>query len=215
MCGKFTQMERWRELVDYADFVLSGGESETVTPMRFADVIRLDENGQRESVRMRWGFAGLNSSDPTQRPDHIHARAETIDSKPTFRDALRDRRGLLVVKTFNEGEEATPRKTIQHVVTPPAPLAIAVLWERWTNRRAGELLTFVMVTTPANALIGTVTDRMPAVLAPEDWPAWLGETPANVEELKAMLHPVEGAWEMKPEKKQPPPKKPDAQMDMF
>ncbi|HXM00221.1 MAG TPA: SOS response-associated peptidase family protein [Rhizomicrobium sp.] len=215
MCGKFTQLDWWRKLVAHADFVLGGGAVETVTPMRFADVIRLDENGKRESVRMRWGFAGLGATDPTQRPDHIHARAETIDSKPTFRDAFRERRGLLVVNTFNEGEDVTPSKTVQHVITPPAPVAIAVLWERWTSRRHGELLTFVMVTTPANALIGTITDRMPAVLTPEDWPAWLGETPATAEDLKALLRPAEGDWTMQPEKPQPPPKKPAAQMDLF
>ena len=95
------------------------------------------------------------------------------------------------------------------------PLAIAVVWERWTHRNEGELLTFAMVTVPANRLISSVTDRMPAFLAPEDWSKWLGEEPASPEELKALLRTVEADWDMAPQKKTPPPPKPNAQSELF
>ena len=49
------------------------------------------------------------------------------------------------------------------------PLALAVISERWADRNEGELLTFVMVTVPAGPMIARVTDRMPAVIAPENW----------------------------------------------
>lgn len=48
------------------------------------------------------------------------------------------------------------------------PIAIAVICEKWTNG-AETLDTFIQVTTPANALISKITDRMPAILQPEDW----------------------------------------------
>jgi len=67
--------------------------------MRSAWVIRLDEGGKRESVRMRWGFSKARASD--FKPDHMHARAETIDSRPTFSEAFAERRGILMVDTFN------------------------------------------------------------------------------------------------------------------
>lgn len=220
MCGKFTQMMSWREVHDLSDLQTSskpGGEIETVTPMRMASVICLDEDGRRQTLRMRWGFAARHAKDPTARPDHIHARAETIDTLPTFRDAFAHARGLVIVNTFNEGEEISPSKTIQHVITPRdgKPLAIAVIWERWTNRNEGELYTFVMVTVPANKLISRITDRMPAIVRPEDWAKWLGEEPASIAELKAMLVPYEGDWDMEVAKKSPPPKKPGAQGDLF
>ena len=216
-------MMSWREVHDYSDFLkASDGPTEAATPMRFASGLRLNEQGQRECVRARWGFMGLKAKDPAGRPEHIHARAETIDSKPTFRDAFANARGLLVVQTFNEGKEITPTKTEQHTISPrdAKPIGIAVLWERWTNRNEGELLTFVMVTTPANKLIGTITDRMPAVVAPEYWAKWLGEEPATLEELRALLQPFEGDWDMeaefKPSKTRPQrPKKPDQQFDLF
>jgi len=122
MCGKFTQMMSWGTLVKLADLQSSmrDGGVETITPMRLAAVIALDGEGRRQSVRMRWGLVPPGSNDPMTVKPHIHARAETIDSKPTFREAFRRRRGLIVVSTFNEGREITPSKTEQHVLTPQA-----------------------------------------------------------------------------------------------
>ena len=210
----------WGALASLAEMhSVFGGAVETVTPMRFATVVRLNEEAIRETVRMRWGFARMSANDPVARPDHIHARAETIDSKPTFRESFEQRRGLLIVKTFNEGEEISPRKTLQYTVTPRdgRPLAIAVIWERWISAKDDELLTFVMVTTPANALIGTITDRMPAVIPESTWSKWLGEEPAPTEELKALLQLCDGDWGMVAQTKanSPPPKKPNPQPDLF
>lgn len=216
MCGKFTQMLSWRELVTLADLIgAAGAETETVTPMRPATVLTLDENGRRKAVKMRWGMVARNASDPFSGTKHIHARAETVDTLPTFRDAFRDRRGLVVVSTFNEGKEITPSKTEQHVITPRdgKPLAIAVVWERWTQHNAGELLSFAMVTVPANRLIATITERMPAVIAPEHWAQWLGEEPASVEALKAMLRPFEGDWDMRPQERKS--RRPSTQPELF
>ncbi|MGC9954295.1 MAG: SOS response-associated peptidase [Rhizomicrobium sp.] len=193
MCGKFTQMISWGALVRLSDLLGSAGtdQMETVTPMRFANVIALDGERRRKSVRMRWGLVPPDARDPTAVKPHIHARAETVDSKPTFRDAFRHRRGLIAVSTFNEGKEISPTKTEQYVLAPKdgKPIAIAVIWERWSETREAPLLSFAMVTVPPNELIGTITDRMPALIADGDWAKWLGEEPATAEELKAMLRP--------------------------
>jgi putative SOS response-associated peptidase YedK len=218
MCGKFVQMKDWEAMVELAELVLSSshGLSEKITPMRVASVIRLNADGKREVARMRWGFVPANAADQNIGTQFIHARAETIEEKPTYRDAFFNRRGLVIVRTFNEGREITPTKTEQHVITPRdgKPLAIAVIWERW---RKLPLESFAMVTTAANALIGTITDRMPAVIAPEHWGRWLGEEPASVDELKAILKPYEGDWDMEAaaRAKSPAPKKPSAQQELF
>jgi putative SOS response-associated peptidase YedK len=210
MCGKFTQMMSWGAYVELADLIgNSARAAETVTPMRFATIIRLNGEGKREAARMRWGLVPPRAKDPN-RANFIHARAESIEERPTYRDAFFNRRGLLIVKTFNEGKEITPTKTEQHTITPNDgnPIAIAVIWERWGEPHGGMLETFAMVTVPPNALIGTITDRMPAVIPPDQWGKWLGEELADIQELKAMLAPFEGDWTMaaapKPSRARPP-----------
>ena len=75
------------------------------------------------------------------------------------------------------------------------------------------LYACVMVTAPANRLIATLpTDRMPAVLAPEDWAKWLGEEPASVDDVKACLKTVEGVrWAMTRQERAAKRGKPTAQ----
>ena len=209
MCGKFTQMMSWDRLVHLADLIgASDSTPETVTPMRVATIIRLNAEGKRETARVRWGFVPRWEKDPLKGSKFIHARSESLDQKTAFSDAFARRRAILPVRTFNEGREITPTKTEQHVITPRdgKPLVIAVIWERWGETHAGALDTFAMVTVPANKLISTITDRMPAVLQPQDWAKWLGEAPAHAEELKAMLKPYDGDWDMAVQAK--PPKKP-------
>ncbi len=194
MCGKFTQTRNFEHLVRLSDLLLAqDGENEPceiVTPMRFAHVVALDGKGQRKTVRMRWGLVPADSPDPAAAKPHIHARAETADSKPTFRDAFAKRRGLVMVSSFNEGREVTSTRTEQYVLTPrdAKPMAIAIVWECWRGSDL-PLLTFAMVTVPANPLIATITDRMPALIEDAGWAKWLGEQPATPEELKAILRP--------------------------
>jgi putative SOS response-associated peptidase YedK len=111
MCGKFTQMASWQEVHAFSQpFVSKPGDEEVVfTPMRFPKIMRLNAEGQRELVPMRWGFAGKDEPNPN-RPKHMHARCETIDKLPTFKGPFEKRRGILMVHTFNEGEEPAERQ---------------------------------------------------------------------------------------------------------
>lgn len=222
MCGKFTQMSSWKEVHDFSTpvTVYSGKEELVVaTPMRFALVMRLDANGQRELVPMRWGFADARAANPA-RPKHMHVRGETIDTRPTFASAFARSRGILMVHTFNEGEELPNGKTKQWVITPAdnEPIAIAVIYEEWRNGDEN-LLTFIQVTTPANALISRITDRMPAILPRNAWATWLGETAASPAEVKAVLQTFEddGAWSLTEQPVARKPKKPvpDPNPDLF
>ena len=215
MCGKFTQLASWADVVRFsAPLTLAPNDAVVVsTPMRFASVIRLNDAGQREVEQMRWGFADMRAQNPAK-PAHMHVRSETIDERPTFADAFAHRRGILVVSTFNEGEELESGKTKQWVISPKdgEPIAMAVIYEEWRNADE-ELFTFVLVTVPPNPLIARVTDRMPAMLKPEDWSLWLGETPAPLAHVKALLRTYDdgGNWDMREQN----PRMPSPQGDLF
>jgi putative SOS response-associated peptidase YedK len=204
MCGKFTQYASWQDVHAFSQpLVIKKDADEVVvsTPMRTANIMRLNAAGEREMIPMRWGFAGRDDPNPS-RPKHLHVRAETIDQRPTFAQAFATSRGILMVHTFNQGEELPNDKTKQWVVTPNngQPIAIAVIFEEWHNGPE-TLLTFVMVTTPPNALIARITDRMPAILPREAWATWLGETDASLAEVKALLQMFDdgGSWTMEPQ----------------
>lgn len=200
MCGKFTQVEWWTDIEGFSqplDEIPDDAPVSFVTPMRVAKMIRLGEDGQPEIVAGRWGFS--KPENVSFKPDHMHARAETIDTRPTFAESFVERRGIVLVQSFNEGEQLSSGKTQQWVIRPKdrKPIAIAVIWEEWVGD-AGSEPTFVMVTVPPNALIGRVTDRMPAILQQADWPVWLGETDASLAEAKTLLRTFDdgGNWEM-------------------
>jgi putative SOS response-associated peptidase YedK len=126
--------------------------------MHQANILHRGPDGERLISPMRWGFSKKNAKTPA-RPDHMHARAETVDTLPTFAEAFARRRAILTVRTFNVGEELPNGKTKQWVVTPKdgAPLGLAVICERWVNGVA-DLWTFVQVSAPANRLLAQVTD---------------------------------------------------------
>ena len=68
-------------------------------------------------------------------------------------------------------------------------MAMGGLWETWRSPAGERVRSFTIVTTAPNALLAELHDRMPVLLAPEDWPTWLGESPAGPEQLKALLKP--------------------------
>jgi putative SOS response-associated peptidase YedK len=221
MCGKFTQLVRWEDAAEFSQLLIMPENALVAfaTPMRNAKVMRLDESGRRELMPMRWGFSKPRA--PMFKPDHMHARGETVDSKPRFCDAFGERRGILLVETFNEGEAQEGGRTKQWVFSPKdrKPIAIAVVWEEWEGE-AESVPCFIQITVPANPLVARITDRMPAILPQGDWPVWLGEVDAPYTEIKALLRTFDdqGNWEMREQSaanpKLPPPKA-NPQMDLF
>ena len=68
-------------------------------------------------------------------------------------------------------------------------MALAGLWENWRSPAGEWIRTFAIITTQPNELCAELDNRMPLVLEPETWPAWLGEEPADPARLKALLTP--------------------------
>jgi len=164
MCGKFTAMASWGEVVSFSqpltrdDMKASDNDREvTLRVMSNVPIIIWDkEEGMRRVVPMRWGFP-----DPKnwKVPKPIHARSEIIETTKAFASGFLDgQRGIVLMKTFNEAPDIEG-PTIQHSITPgdePA-LAAAFVWRRFQiPELASPLLACVLVTVPANKLIATL-----------------------------------------------------------
>jgi putative SOS response-associated peptidase YedK len=68
-------------------------------------------------------------------------------------------------------------------------MALAGLWETWRSPAGERIRSFAIITTTPNELCAELHNRMPVVLKPTVWQAWLGEEPANAPQRKALLAP--------------------------
>jgi putative SOS response-associated peptidase YedK len=151
-------------------------------------VVRLDPQRRRELVMMRWGLIPSWAKDTKIGAKFINARAETVATQPAFRDAFRARRCLVPSNGFYEWKKA-PDGTKQpyHIgLRDGAPFAFAGLWERWT-RGPAPIESFTIITGPPNSLVAELHDRMPVILEPEHYDAWL--TATDTAALQTMLRP--------------------------
>lgn len=144
----------------------------------------------RELVGLRWGLVPGWARDPAIGARLINARSETVAEKPSFRKAFERRRCLVPMSAFYEWRK-TGRKGGEPWAFRRAddgPFAVAGLWERWTAQDGGELQTCALLTTTPNELIAPVHDRMPVILPPEAYEAWL-DAESRPTALTALLVP--------------------------
>lgn len=159
-------------------------------------------DGGRVAAPTRWGLVPSWAKDVEIGNALINCRAETIASKPAFRDAFRRRRALVVVDGFYawrvNGDGSKSPMRIRRA--DGAPFTFAGLWEHWTRGEA-PLITCSIVTTTPNALMEPIHHRMPVILANSAQDVWLAPE-ADADELASLLVPYAGddfeAYEVSP-----------------
>jgi putative SOS response-associated peptidase YedK len=167
-------------------------------------VVRWDARaGERGLEVMRWGLVPFWAKDIKVGFANINAKAEGIEGKPAFREAFQRRRCLVPVDNFYEWKKTAAGKQPYAVALADGGLmALAGLWESWRSPAGERVRSFAIVTTWPNELCAALHDRMPVVLGRQSWPAWLGEEPADISLLKAMLapYPSDGmtSWPVSP-----------------
>lgn len=187
MCGRYFQGRDPAELADYLDAPgppPNLAPSWNVAPTQDAPVVRRHpETGTRHLGALRWGLVPRWAGDVSVGARMINARAETVAEKPAFRDAYRRRRCLVVADGFyewsqeapSEGMKPPPKQAWAVARADGAPMVLAGLWEGWRGPGGEVVRSFAIVTTDAAAAIAHIHHRMPVILAPADWPRWLGE----------------------------------------
>jgi putative SOS response-associated peptidase YedK len=192
MCGRFTQQRPTSEIArifDADDLADDPGGHFNVAPTDEAAVV-VQRGDRRAVVRYRWGLVP-SWAEPRSASRAFNARAETLATSGLFRDAYRRRRCLVPVDGFYEWLREGSRRLPMRIHDPDdRPLALAGLWTERRDEATGEWQrTFTIVTTRPNGFMAAIHDRMPVVVPPESWAAWLDPTPRDPGELRALLEP--------------------------
>ncbi|QPM90350.1 SOS response-associated peptidase [Pseudooceanicola algae] len=179
MCGRFATTLPTEAMVKLFEATPANDLPEVpqfnVCPTTPVATLRAGDTGRRLLAPMRWGFLPHWYKSPTDGPLLINARAETIAEKPAFRAACRTRRCLIPSAGFYEWHRAGEKKLPWFIRRRDGqPLVMAGIFQEWESGDTS-LMTCAIVTTAANGVLAPIHHRMPVVLAPADWPLWLGE----------------------------------------
>jgi len=170
MCGRFTQRYTWNEVHTFLNVFgtpLNLRPRYNIAPTTTVDVVRLDREGRRELVPMRWSLVLMWWTKALKSvPATFNARAEGLKTKPMFRDAFKRRRCIIPASGFYEWTGGKGDKT-PHLFSAAdgSPiLAFAGLWERWKNPEGEDVLSCTIIVSGASAWMAPYHDRMPVSL---------------------------------------------------
>ncbi|MBK8899301.1 MAG: SOS response-associated peptidase [Candidatus Competibacteraceae bacterium] len=177
MCGRFIQAASGEVLTQQLGLMLPADYAPryNVAPNQTVLAIRATENG-RQPAWLRWGLIPAWAREPRLKYSTINARAETVAEKPAYRQAFRQRRCLIPADGFYEWRKVADRKQPYCIgMADGAPFAFAGLWEHWA-RDDEAVDSCTILVTQANERISEIHDRMPVILDPLDYDAWLDPT---------------------------------------
>jgi len=188
MCGRYlliSPVEAMRRLFDVGGF-LNLPPRYNIAPTQEAPVVRLERDGGRELVPLRWGLIPSWVKDPSIGNRLINARGDTVADKPAFRTAFRQRRCLVPADGFYEWQARPGGKQPYRIgLADDGLFAFAGLWEWWKSREGESLETYTIITTDANDLLRPIHGRMPVIIDEGDHARWLDPktAPAAAKEL--------------------------------
>jgi putative SOS response-associated peptidase YedK len=192
MCGRFSlgATIRVAQLFDLPNWPEVPPRYNIAPSQEVPTVIRNRETAAREFWPMRWGLVPSWANDPSIGNRLINARAETAATKPAFRRPLRERRCLILADGFYEWvREGRHKQPYCIRLRDGQPFAFAGLWDRWQPAEKKPLDTCTILTTPPNALIQPLHDRMPVMLAASAYDLWLDPAVQDVGRLQTLLAP--------------------------
>lgn len=168
-----------------------------IAPTQSVLIIRTVASSVRREVAMvHWGLIPPWATDPAIGNRMINARAESLVEKSAFRTPLLKRRCLIPADGFYEwkklptaGKKALKQPYYIHRKDNRL-LAFAGLWERWRDDAGHAVDSCTIITTRPNALMKDIHDRMPAIILPQAYAAWLDPNHSEASGVLPMLEPV-------------------------
>jgi putative SOS response-associated peptidase YedK len=156
-----TSPESWK-----ARYNVAPGQSMPVITNRRSDEISF----------FHWGLIPNWSIDESAGINLINAKAENIQSKAPFKQAIKSQRCLIPADGYFEWKKIGKAKIPYRItLANDEPFAFAGIWDYWENSKGEIINSFSIITTTANKLISEIHDRMPVILSPENEQKWLSD----------------------------------------
>lgn len=174
-------------------------------PTQVLPIVRPIEEGpgvklpdRRELVMAGWGLIPFWTKDLSAKAySTINARADSIRSKPTYRQSFEKRRCLVPATGWYEWQDVgAKRKRPIHMRPTTSPWAFAGVWDVWKGDGGPGVTSFAIVTTDAAPSLRQYHNRMPVILEARHFDQWML---GSADEAAALMTPYGGeveAWEV-------------------
>jgi putative SOS response-associated peptidase YedK len=194
MCNRYLLLNRAEELARLCGLEDFPDEPPryNLSPGQWMWAVVKDAAGKRRPVRLRWGVV-LEGG--TGRTYLCNARAETAHRLPLFRDSFAKRRCLVPADGFYEwAKHGRFRQPYLFQMAGGSSFCFAGLWSSSRGSVSGEAIeSGVILTTAPNELVRPIHDRMPLILPPDLYEAWLDPETKDLSETLAHLDPFPAA----------------------
>ena len=192
MCGRFVGYRNLEELmehfpIDVADAQVTPNYNVAPTQEILA-LVRYEEQNHLEYLK--WGLVPFWAKDKTIGNRLINARSETAATKPSFRNAFKKRRCLILADGFYEWKGEKGQKQPMLLTLPDGnPFAFAGLWEIWDNKDKEQTpyRSCTILTRAASESVIPIHNRMPVILKPEAFDTWLDPDNRDINSLLEII----------------------------
>jgi putative SOS response-associated peptidase YedK len=192
MCGRFVEFSDIEQLQKH--FAIDKVLSEVTPNYNVAPTQEILTIVRQESLnlleKLHWGIVPHWAKNISIGYKMINARVESVSSKPSFRDAFKKRRCLILADGFYEWKGEKGQKQPFFITLPDEkPFAFAGLWETWQDKDNQEdsFRSCTIITKDASESLKDIHDRMPSVLHPDSYEAWLDNNIHDTEVLQEIL----------------------------
>ena len=154
-------------------------------------VVVFNESGQFAAKSMRWGFIPNWSKNEKMSRNTFNARDDRVAESATWRYSLGRKRGIVLANGFFEWKKTGGFKQPMYITPKEGEIfQFAALYDSWINTRGEKIDSCAIVTTPSNAFMSSIHDRMPMILDSQSLPIWLEPTITDPDRLRSLLIPV-------------------------
>ncbi len=195
MCGRFTQkadkkiIKKEFKVDSFQNTILKPRYN--IAPTQTIAAV-LESDGERIIDALRWGLVPSWAKDESIGNKLINARAETLAEKPSFKNAFRSHRCIILASGFYEWQKTAKgaKQPFYFHLKDKDVFGFAGLYEQWLDRESGEQIeTCTIITTEANKVLEPIHDRMPVILKPKDYEQWLDAKEKDTDKLQKLLVP--------------------------